>query len=66
MSYCPEADTYGIQVKLGPSAGDVPTSTDDTRTACVVPAILVLTSFSVHMPVVVVFEGFGAKHDCPF
>lgn len=66
MSYCPEAETYGIQVKLGPLAAEVPTLTDETRTASVVPGIFVLASFSVHMPVRVVFDGFGAKHDLPF
>lgn len=65
-SYWPEADTYGIQVKLGPSAGEVPTLTVDTRTACVVPAMLVFASFSVHVPVKLLLDGFGAKQDCPF
>lgn len=59
----PEADTYGIQVKLGPSEAEVPTATSDTKICCVVAAMLVSTSFSVQVPVRVVFEGLGAKHD---
>ena len=65
-SYCPDAETYGIQVKLGPSAADVPTATAVTGTSSVVPAIFVTTSFSVQVPVRVVFEAPGAKQEALF
>lgn len=66
ISYCPEADTYGIHVKLGPLAAAVPTSTDATRTVWTVAAMFVFATFSVQLPVRVALEGLGAKHDCPF
>ena len=52
-------------MKLGPFAGEVPTSTVETRTDCVVAGMFVFASSSVQVPVKVVLEGTGAKHERP-
>ena len=52
-------------MKLGPDAADVPTSTVDTSTVCIVPAISVFATLATQSPVRVVLDGFGAKHDWP-
>ena len=66
ISYWPEAETYGIQVKVGPFDWEVATGNWDTRTVWVVPAIFVFACWGVHVPVNVELEGTGAKHDLPF
>lgn len=50
-------------MKLGPDAAGMPTSTVDTSTVCIVPAISVFATFATQSPVREALDGFGAKHD---
>ena len=53
-------------MKLGPEAEGVPTSKSETRIVWVVPAMPVVATLATQFPVLLVFEGLGAKHDWPF
>lgn len=48
---------------LGAEDDGVPTLKVDTRTGCVVPAILVLATSFCQVPTKVTFDGFVAKQD---
>jgi hypothetical protein len=66
ISYCPNADTYTIHIKLSPADAEVLISTVDASTDCTVPAIFVFVTFAAQVPVRVTFDGFGTKQDVPF
>lgn len=53
-------------MNVGPEDGEVPTSTVETSTDCVVPAISVLATFSSQSRVRLVLEAAGAKQDSLF
>ena len=51
---------------LGPSVEDVSTGTEAVRISWTVPAISVLTCFSVQLPMRVTLEALGAKQEILF